>query len=43
VLGVSPSTVQRDWRAAQAWLNQALGEPTDLSADASGEGSTASD
>jgi len=25
VLGVSPSTVQRDWRAARAWLKRELG------------------
>ncbi len=28
VLGVSRSTVKRDWRGAQAWLNRALDEPS---------------
>jgi len=35
VLGVSRSTVVRDWRAAQAWLNRAMGaDGTESSAEA---------
>jgi len=28
VLGISPSTVKRDWRVAKIWLRRALGAPT---------------
>jgi len=32
VLGISPATVKRSWRAARAWLLDAMGPPGDVSA-----------
>jgi DNA-directed RNA polymerase specialized sigma24 family protein len=29
VIGISPTTVQREWRSAKAWLYQAIREGTD--------------
>jgi RNA polymerase sigma factor (sigma-70 family) len=29
VMGISPTTVQREWRSARAWLYQAIREGTD--------------
>jgi RNA polymerase sigma factor (sigma-70 family) len=30
VLDISPSTVQREWRAAKAWLQHAMTNPSDV-------------